>query len=124
MATTSSSPPGSPRLLWRRATPGSPGGIPGAGGRARQLARSGVEADVDVVHVVGGGRSTVLHGLPAGAADDVDPLLPDDVLDVEAGGVVDHVLRDGVAHGGVAVDHEVGGELLGRGVTGPGVDRR
>src|SRR5690606_40351604 len=93
-------------------------GRPGDRAADRSPGRRSEDRDVDVVVVVLGDAAAVLHLAPAAAAAEVvDALLPDDVLQAEPGGVVDEVLGDAVAvrlgrrarHPSAGALHEVAG---------------
>merc|ERR1712173_431542 len=76
---------------------------------------AGLDVDVDVVAMVLGGATSVLHRAPAlaGAAGRPDLLVPDDVVDPELAGVLLGVVGERLplgATGGAEGHHEVGRE--------------
>jgi hypothetical protein len=82
----------------------------GASGPIGVVVGSLPEADVHVILVVGGTTTTVSHPSPAfpGPRDRPDPLVPDDVADVELFAVLLRELSDLVPLPGVGIHHEVG----------------
>src|SRR5688500_7977137 len=73
---------------------------------SRNTAGCPSRTDVDVVHVVGRGAAAVAHAAPAvRRCRPPDPLLPDQVVDAELGGILLQERGDLVARGGV--DHDV-----------------
>src|SRR5699024_640480 len=75
-------------------------------GKNRSRSQRSVEGGVNVVEVVRGRASAVLHARPA-LSWHPDALLPDHVLDVQAAVVLDQVVADAVAGG--PGDHDVRG---------------